>query len=150
MNKGRLVGQKAPLKLRDIWAIRIRLQISARARDLALFNLAIDSKLRACDLVKLRVCDVSHNGRVAARAIIMQRKTHRPVQFEITEVTRDATAARFSRADLRAADFPLSDSHEVAQPATSVSPAFHGRQTSSHHRGGANRRPRIESESSAD
>ena len=64
-NKGKLVGQKAPLKLKDIWAIRIRLQISARPRDLALFNLAIDSKLRACDLVKLRVSDVSHGGRVA-------------------------------------------------------------------------------------
>ena len=64
-NKGKLVGQKAPLKLKDIWAIRVRLQISDRARDLALFNLAIDSKLRAWDLVKLRVRDVSHSGRVA-------------------------------------------------------------------------------------
>jgi integrase len=104
-NKGKLVGQKAPLKLKDIWAIRIRLQISARPRDLALFNLAIDSKLRACDLVKLRVCDVSHGGRVAARTIVMQQKTHRPVQFEITEVTCDAVAAWISRAGLRAEDF---------------------------------------------
>ena len=61
-NKGKLVGQKAPLKLRDIWAIRIRLQLRNRTRDLALFNLAIDSKLRACDLVKLRVLDVAHGG----------------------------------------------------------------------------------------
>jgi integrase len=103
-NKGKLVGQKAPLKLKDIWAIRVRLQISARAQDLALFNLAIDSKLRACDLVKLRVHDVSHGGRVSARAIVMQQKTHRTVQFEITEVTRDAVAAWISRAGLRAED----------------------------------------------
>jgi integrase len=72
---------------------------------LALFNLAIDSKLRACDLVKLRVCDVAHGGRVAARTIVMQQKTHRPVQFEITEVTRDAVGAWISRAGLRAEDF---------------------------------------------
>jgi hypothetical protein len=77
-NKGKLVGQKTPLKLKDIWAIRVRLQISDRARDLGLFNLAIDSKLRACDLVKLRVRDVSHGGRVSTRAIVMQQKTHRP------------------------------------------------------------------------
>lgn len=68
-NKGRLIGQKAPLKLKDIWAIRIRLQLSHKVRDLALFNLAIDSKLRACDLVKLRVSDVSHGGQMASRAI---------------------------------------------------------------------------------
>jgi len=104
-NKGKLVGQKAPLKLKDIWAIRVRLQISDRARDLALFNLAIDSKLRACDLVKLRVRDVSHSGRVSPRAIVMQQKTNRPVQFEIMEVTRDAVAAWISRAGLRAEDF---------------------------------------------
>src|SRR5690348_1418955 len=65
-NKGKLVGQKAPLKLRDIWAIRIRLQLRNRTRDLALFNLAIDSKLRACDLVKLRVLDVAHGGEMGA------------------------------------------------------------------------------------
>ena len=64
-NKGKLVGQKAPLKLKEIWAIRIRLQLQHRARELALFNLAIDSKLRGCDLVKLRVADVSHGGRMA-------------------------------------------------------------------------------------
>jgi integrase len=104
-NKGKLVGQKAPLKLKDIWAIRVRPQISDCARALALFNLAIDSKLRACDLVKLRVRDVSHGERVAARAIVMQQKTQRPVQFEITEPTRDAVAAWIARAHLRAEDF---------------------------------------------
>ena len=104
-NKGKLVGQKAPLKLKDIWAIRVRLQISARARELALFDLAIDSKLRACDLVKLRVRDVSHGERIAARTIVMQQKTQRPVQFEITEQTRDALAAWIRCASLRSEDF---------------------------------------------
>jgi hypothetical protein len=80
-NKGKLVGQKAPLKLKDIWAIRIRLQLSKRARDLALFDLAIDSKLRACDLVKLRVRDVSHGDLIAARTIVMEQKTQRPVSI---------------------------------------------------------------------
>ncbi len=87
-NKGKLVGQKAPLKLKDIWAIRVRLQIGERTRELALFNLAIDSQLRPCDLVKLRVRDVCHGSLVAARAMVMQQKTQRPVQFEITEQTR--------------------------------------------------------------
>jgi integrase len=92
-NKGRLVGQKAPLKLKEIWAIRIRLQLSEKVRDLALFNLAIDSKLRGCDLVSLRVCDISQGKSIYPRAIVMQRKTHRPVQFEITELTRQSVAA---------------------------------------------------------
>jgi hypothetical protein len=77
-NKGKLVGQKAPLKLKEIWAIRVRLQLSERTRDLALFDLAIDSKLRACDLVRLRVRDVSQGDRIASRTIVMQQKTQRP------------------------------------------------------------------------
>ena len=92
-NKGKLLGQKPPLKLKEIWAIRIRLQLARQARELALFNLAIDSKLRGCDLVGLRVHDVIHGSRVAARAIVMQKKTERPVQFEITELARTAVAA---------------------------------------------------------
>ena len=104
-NKGKLVGQKAPLKLRDIWAIRIRLQLRHRTRDLALFNLAIDSKLRACDLVKLRVADVAHGGRVATRAVIMQQKTKRPVQFEITDLTRQSVQEWIEAAHLRLDSF---------------------------------------------
>jgi hypothetical protein len=73
--KGKLVGQKAPLRLRDIWAIRVRLQLRNKQRDLALFNLAIDSKLRACDLVRLRVRDVAHGEHIAKRAIVLQQKT---------------------------------------------------------------------------
>ena len=89
-NKGKLTGQKAPLKLKDIWAIRVRLQLNGSKRDLALFNLAIDSKLRACDLVKLKVRDIATGDHVSSRANILQQKTHRPVQFEITELTRTA------------------------------------------------------------
>ena len=89
-NSGKLVGQKLPLKLQEIWAIRIRLQLSKRHRDLALFNLAIDSKLRACDLLKLRVSDIATGGRIGSRAMIMQQKTKRPVQFEITPRTRES------------------------------------------------------------
>ena len=92
-NKGKIVGQKPPLKLKEIWAIRIRLQLAGDVRNLALFNLSIDSKLCACDLVRLRVCDVTNENGVAGRAIVMQKKTSRPVQFEITEHTRQAIRA---------------------------------------------------------
>ena len=104
-NKGKLVGQKAPLRLKDIWAIRIRLQLGQRVRELAMFNLAVDSKLRSCDLVKLRVRDITHGVRVAARAIIMQQKTQRPVQFEITEQTREAVTVWIQHARLKPEDF---------------------------------------------
>jgi hypothetical protein len=75
------------------WAIRVRLQLEERLRELAMFNLAIDSKLRSCNLAKLRVRDVCNGGRVTPRAIVMQQKTQRPVQFEITEQTRESVAA---------------------------------------------------------
>ena len=104
-NKGKLRGQKPPLKPKEIWAIRIRLQLGHRLRDLALFNLAIDSKLRGCDLVGLRVHDVVHGSRVASRAIVMQKKTQRPVQFEITEQTRDAIGAWIAGARLTPEQF---------------------------------------------
>jgi integrase len=104
-NKGKLLGQKPPLKLKEIWAIRIRLQLDQRMRELALFNLAIDSKLRGCDLVGLRVHDVVQGSRVAPRAIVMQKKTQRPVQFEITEQTRDAVAAWLKEAHLKPDQF---------------------------------------------
>ena len=91
-NKGMIIGPKSPLKLKEAWAIRVRLQISGDVRNLALFNLAIDSKLRACDLVRLRVSDVTQGHKVVRRATVMQRKTKRPVQFEITDQT--ATSIR--------------------------------------------------------
>jgi len=104
-NKNKLVGQKAPLKLKEIWAIRIRLELSKRIRDLALFNLAIDCKLRACDLVKLKVRDISHGNQITARAIIMQQKTGLPVHFEITEPTRNSIYECLEYAKLRSEDF---------------------------------------------
>ncbi len=91
-NKGQLIGQKPPLKLREIWAIRIRLQLKKDPRELAMFNLAIDSKLRCCDLVHLRVRDVSHGHGIVPRAMVLQQKTRQPVQFELTEQTREALA----------------------------------------------------------
>ncbi|WP_394002610.1 tyrosine-type recombinase/integrase [Luteimonas sp. WGS1318] len=99
-NKGKLVGQKAPLRLSDIWSIRVRLQLSESARDLALFNLAIDSKLRGCDLVRLRLRDISHGTAIAKRAVVLQRKTGRPVQFELTELTRSSVAEWVRQAQL--------------------------------------------------
>jgi site-specific recombinase XerC len=99
-NKGKLVGQKLPLKLGEIWSIRIRLQLANKTRDLALFNLAIDSKLRSCDLVNLRVMDVTHGGAIQARAMVMQQKTNQPVQFEITEQTRESVGIWIEQAQL--------------------------------------------------
>jgi len=104
-NKGKLIGQKPPLKLKDIWAIRIHLQIGRRIRDLAMFNLAIDSKLRGCDLVNLRVRDVTHGNQLLARAIVVQRKTQRPVQFELTEDTRNAVSAWIAQENLKSEQY---------------------------------------------
>jgi integrase len=89
-NKGKLIGAKPPLRPKHVWAIRTRLMIERRSRDLAMFNLAIDSKLRGCDVVALKVEDVAPNGYTIDRATIRQRKTGRPVKFELTEQTREA------------------------------------------------------------
>ncbi len=92
-NKGKIIGQKPPLKIQEIWAIRVRLQIFNKLRDLALFNLAIDSKLRSCDLVKLKIRDISHGSQILKRAMVLQQKTSQPVQFKITKQTRDSILA---------------------------------------------------------
>ena len=92
-NQGRIVGPKPPLKPKHIWAIRTRLQHDGRIRDLAMFNTAIDSKLRGCDVVKLRVADIHLGDSVRLRTTIVQQKTGRPVPFELTDPTRDALAA---------------------------------------------------------
>lgn len=92
-NKGILVGQKRPLQPKNVWSIRVRLEMSGATRELALFNLAIDSKLRACDLVRLRVEDLWSGSAIRDRATIIQKKTNRPVQFEVTEQTKAALAA---------------------------------------------------------
>lgn len=105
-NKGRLLGQKPPLKPKEIWPLRIRLQLAGKLRDLAMFNLAIDSKLRGCDLVSLRIYDVYRGTAISARATVMQRQTQRPVQFEPTEATRESIAEWVANAELRAHLFP--------------------------------------------
>jgi integrase len=89
-NKGKLIGAKPPLRPNQVWSIRTRLMIQGRARDLAMFNLAIDSKLRGCDVVAVKVEDVAPNGYTVERATVRQRKTGRPVKFELTEQTRQA------------------------------------------------------------
>lgn len=103
-NKGKLIGQKAPLKPQHIWGIRIHLQMENNTRDLALFNLAIDCKLRGCDLVKLKVSDVSNGGSILSRTQIIQQKTQRPVRFEITEQTRETLSAWIAEAKLKTWD----------------------------------------------
>jgi len=104
-NKGKLIGQKPPLKLHEIWSIRIRLEMSNRVRELALFNLAIDSKLRSCDLVKLRVSDIAHGSHILKRSMVMQQKTQSPVQFEITQKTRTALTHWIGQANLSGSDY---------------------------------------------
>src|SRR4030081_1054294 len=89
-NKGKLTGAKPPLRPKHVWTIRTMLQNARRSRDLALFNLAIDSKLRGCDVVAVRVDDVAPNGYAIDRATVRQKKTGRPVRFELTEQTRQA------------------------------------------------------------
>jgi integrase len=103
-NKGKLIGAKPPLRPKHVWSIRTKLQVGGRARDLAMFNLAIDSKLRGCDVVALKVEDVAPSGFTVDRATVRQKKTGRPVRFELTEQTRQsvdeymkATNNRFDR-----------------------------------------------------
>jgi len=104
-NKGKLIGQKSPLTMQEIWSIRMRLQNEGRLRDLALFNLALDSKLRACDLLDLRVSDVSNGDTVNNRATVMQQKTGRPVRFEITRKSRKSVNDWIEHASLRSTDY---------------------------------------------
>ena len=89
-NKGKLIGQKSPLKPREVWAIRVRLQIANKTRDLALFNLSLDSKLRGCDLLNLKVSDVRTGNELRSRAKIIQKKTGYPVQFEIMDQSQQS------------------------------------------------------------
>jgi integrase len=111
-NKGKLTGAKPPLRQKHVWAIRTKLQIEQRTRDLALFNLAIDSKLRGCDVVALKVEDVAPNGYCADRATVRQRKTKRPVRFELTEQTRQAVDDYIKTTGKKSGEF-------LSQPAAS-------------------------------
>ena len=98
LNAGKLTGQKPVLKMKEVWSIRTRLELDGNVRNLVLFNLAIDSKLRGCDLVRLKVGDVTAGRQVKSRGMIIQKKTDRPVQFEITENTRRSITALFGDA----------------------------------------------------
>ena len=104
-NKGKLVGQKLPLNLKEIWAIRVRLQLAGKTRDLALFNIAIDSKLRGSDLVRLRVSDICNSGVVSSRAMILQKKTSQAVQFEIAEGTRESITEWIEKSGVSGTDY---------------------------------------------
>ena len=104
-NKGKLIGQKRPLKQREIWRIRANLEHERNVRELAMFDLAIDSKLRACDLVALRVRDVMRGDQVTERTVVLQLKTQRPVRFEITDLARQALDGWIKRTRLQADDF---------------------------------------------
>ena len=104
-NHGRIIGPKPPLKPKHIWAIRTRLQHEDRVRDLTMFNLAIDSKLRGCDLIRLRVSDIHLGDSIRLRTTIVQQKTGRPVPFELTEPTREALASWLRLGGLRGSDW---------------------------------------------
>lgn len=104
-NSGRIIGAKPPLKPKHIWGIRQQLRTAGKVRDLALFNCALDAKLRGCDLVKLRVSDVAPGGIMRDRATVIQQKTGRPVPFEITDASRDALSAWLALRGTRADDW---------------------------------------------
>ncbi len=104
-NKGKLTGAKPPLRAKHVWAIRSKLQAEERSRDLAMFNLAIDSKLRGCDLVSVRVEDIAPHGHTLDRGTVRQKKTGRPVRFEMTEQTREALDAHIRATAKKPDDF---------------------------------------------
>ena len=104
-NKGKLIGAKPPLRTKHVWSIRTKLQVEGQVRDLAMFNLAIDSKLRGCDVVALRVDDVAPRGVALDRATVRQKKTGRPVRFEIAEQTREAIDEYLKAANKKPGDF---------------------------------------------
>lgn len=105
LEQGQDHGPEITPEAREIWAIRIKLRMENRLRGLALFNLAIDSKLRACDLVKIKLSDVSHGAQIARRAIVLQQKTPRPVQFELADQTRDSVSNWVNQAGLSGDDY---------------------------------------------
>lgn len=104
-SRGRIIGQRRPLLLKHVWAIRVRLELAGKTRDLALFNLAIDSKLRGCDLAHLSVSDVYVAGRVKERTSVLQSKTKQSVQFEITEGTRKSLGSWINDLAMFGSDF---------------------------------------------
>jgi integrase len=104
-NKGKLVGQKLPLKLEEIWSIRIRLELANNLRELTMFNLALDCKLRACDFIKLKVLDIAHGANIQSRAMLIQQKTGSSVQFELPPKTRKSLQEWIAQKSLRSGDY---------------------------------------------
>lgn len=104
-NKGKLIGAKPPLQPKHVWSIRTKLEVAGRVRDLAMFNLAIDSKLRGCDVVAVKVDDIAPSGSAVERATVRQKKTGHPVRFELSEQTRQAVDDYLKTATKAAGDF---------------------------------------------
>ena len=117
-NKGKLIGAKPPLRPKHVWSIRTRLLVEGKTRDLALFNLAIDSKLRGCDVVALKVEDVAPNGYAMDRAMVRQKKTGRPVRFELTDQTRQAIDEYLNAANKKPSEFLFTGRKNNGQPMT--------------------------------
>jgi integrase len=117
-NKGKLIGAKPPLLAKHVWSIRTKLQIEKRSRDLAMFNLAIDSKLRGCDVVMLRVEDIAPSGYALSRATVRQRKTGHPVRFELTEQTRQAVNDYLKAADKTLGEFLFTSRRRAGEAMT--------------------------------
>ena len=117
-NKGKMIGSKPPLRIKNVWSIRTKLQVDGRLRDLAMFNLAIDSKLRGCDVVALRVEDIAPYGAALDRATVRQRKTGHPVRFELTEQTREAIDAYMSATGRRSGDYLFPSRRFPGRPLT--------------------------------
>jgi integrase len=117
-NKGKLIGAKPPLRPKHVWSIRTRLLVEGRTRDLAMFNLAIDSKLRGCDVVALKVDDVAPNGYAIDRATVRQKKTGRPVKFEITDQTRQAVDDYLKAAGKKCGEFLFDGRRGIGQSMT--------------------------------
>src|SRR5881394_1700489 len=117
-NKGKLIGAKPPLRPKHVWAIRTRLMVEGRTRELAMFNLAIDSKLRGCDVVALKVEDIAPNGYTIERATVRQRKTGRPVKFELTDQTRQAVDDYLRAARKKPGEFLFTGSSRSSQGMT--------------------------------
>jgi integrase len=114
-NKGKLIGAKPPLRPKHVWSIRTRRMIEGRTRDLAMFNLAIDSKLRGCDVVALKVEDIAPNGYAIDRATVRQRKTGRPVKFELTDQTRQAVEDYLRATGKKPGEFLFTGSRGMGQ-----------------------------------
>jgi integrase len=114
-NKGKLIGARPPLRPKHVWSIRTRLLIEGRTRDLAMFNLAIDSKLRGCDVTALRVEDIAPNGYAIDRATVRQKKTGRPVKFELTDQTRQAVDDYLKATGKRPGEFLFTGRRGIGQ-----------------------------------